>query len=975
MNHYTLGIRFLKVYLQAVIHKANLTRFITLLASKSHPFITNAFSFLLVVLFLLFLLSAVSKAAVPSNNVIAGLFVYPDTLIRPDSLIQTDTLKHPDTLKLNLVRDSLNFPDSLDYKADSLDGQHELPVMTLNDSLAKRDTTAKSVKPKTAIDYKVERSARDSIIQDMRNRKVYLYGDAVVIYGDIKLEAAYIEVNFERNEVFARGVPDSTGKLVGTPVFTESGQTFEAKEMTYNFNTKRGLIRTVFTEDGQGFLHGNVVKKMDNDNINIRSGSYTTCNNKEHPHFEFKFRKSKVIPDKKIVTGPAYLAIEGVPTPIAVPFGLFPNNPGQRSGVVIPTYGESSNRGFYFENGGFYWAISDYVDLNILGDIYTRGSWAIKPTMRYTKRYKYNGMFNTSYAINITGNEGSTDYRKSRDFRIRWTHRQDAKARPAGRFSADVFIVSSNFNTFNPVTTENYLSNEFKSSIAYQTNWDNKYFLTLNASHRQNTKTKMVDVTLPEMTFSVNRLYPLKRENPIGRSKWYEELNISYNMNARNSLSLPDSMIFQSDALSKMQNGIQHNLPLNLPLKVFKYFTLTNSVRITDRMYFDYKKRSWSNDTLFTGNDTIVGYVKTDTIKGFNNVVDFNLSTSLTTKLYGMVSFKKGPIRAIRHVITPQISFTYTPAFSDPYWGYYDSYIDGEGDEQLYSKYDGAIYGSPPKDKSGQISFGFSNNLEIKVPSRKDTITGMKKVVLIEELSVRGSYDLARDSLNFSYITLSGRTKLFKNLNIQYSSSWDPYVLDSAGRQINRFEWDENKRLLRKTQSSWNFSLNWNLRQQDFAKDKNKDATATAEPKDELLRDSPFGSEEELAEINRNPDDYIDWSVPWSLSLNYTLRYTNRLSYLDFVRSDEKKIVQNLGVSGEVNITPKWKFTFRTGWDFDANDLSYTSVNIYRDLHCWEMRFSWIPLGMRKSWNFSINVKASVLQDLKLNKKKDFRDI
>jgi len=900
--------------------------------------------------------------SLPKANVYAGIFVYPDTL------------NTADTLKKTVISDTLFIADSLALPiADSLQRKIVLPDMTVNDSIARPDSL--KVKPsakKTSLDYKLERTAKDSIIQDLKNRKVYLFGDAVVIYGDIKLEAAYIEVDFGRNEVFAKGMPDSTGKIVGTPIFTESGQTFEAKSMTYNFNTKKGLINTVFTEDGQGFIHGKLVKKMADDNINIQSGSYTTCNNKEHPHFEFKFRKSKVIPENKIVTGPAYLAIEGVPTPIAVPFGLFPNNSGQRSGIRIPSYGESRNRGFYFENGGYYWAINDYMDLDILGDIYTRGSWAVKPTLRYTKRYKYSGNFNTSYAINITGSEGAADYAKSRDFRVRWTHRQDAKARPAGRFSADVFIVSSNFNTFNPVTTENYLSNEFKSSIAYQTNWDNKYFLTLNASHRQNTKTKVVDVTLPELTFSVNRLYPLKKKNSTGRPKWYEDLNVNYNMNARNSISLPDSLLFKPNSLSKMQNGIQHNLPVNLPLKVLKYFTLTNSVKITDRMYFDSKRKSWSNDTLFNGNDTIVGYVKTDTIQGFNNVLDFSLSTSLSTKLYGQLNFRKGPIRAIRHVLTPNVGFSYTPNFGDPYWGYYDSYFDGKGEEQQYSRFDGAIYGSPPKDKSGNLNFSLSNNLEIKVPSKKDTISGLKKVILIENLTISGSYDLARDSLNLSYITLSGRTMLFKKLNIQYSSSWDPYVLDAAGKQINRFEWTENKRLLRKSKSSWSFGLNYNLRQSDFAKKKD-----TKEPpaEESQLRDSRFGSEEELAQINANPDDYVDWSVPWSLALNYTLRYDNNISYLNFVKNDERRIVQTLNVSGEVNVTPKWKFTFRTGWDFEANDLSYTSVNIYRDLHCWEMRFSWIPLGARQSWNFSINVKASVLQDLKLNKKKDFRDI
>lgn len=860
----------------------------------------------------------------------------------PQSQVLTDSLT--DTLKVSL-QDSIRF--------------------NLNDSLATQalqtgDTSQiiKEIKPKKeSIDAKVERTAMDSIIQDLPNRKVYLYGDAQIVYGDITLKAAYIEVDFVKNEVFARGVTDSTGKLKGTPVFTEGGQTFESEQMNYNFDTKKGLIYKVFTQDGQGYLHGSTVKKMPDNRVNIRSGSYTTCNHKDHPHFEFRFRKSKVIPDDKIITGPAYMVIEGVPTPLALPFGLFPNKSGQRSGIRIPTYGESANRGFYFENGGYYWAINQYMDLDLLGDIYTRGSWAVKPTFRYKKRYKYDGSLNTSYAINITGSEGAPDYQRSRDFRVRWTHRQDAKARPAGKFSADVFIVSSNFNKFNPVSAENYLSNEFKSSVAYQTNWNNKYFLTLNGSHRQNTKTKMVDVNLPELTFTVNRFYPLKRKESLGKPRWYEELNVNYTLNARNSLSLPDSMLLQPDALSKMQNGIQQSLPLNLPIKLLKYFTLANSVNITDRIYFDYRRKSWEDDP----NDTLPGQVRVDTLPGIKNVLDFSFSSNLSTKMYGMIAFKKGPVRAIRHVITPRVGFTYTPKFSDPFWGYYDSFIDGEGIEQFYSKYEGAIYGSPPKDKSGRITFGISNNLEIKIPSRKDTISGLRKVVLIEDLSINGSYDLARDSLRLSDITMRGRTRLLKNLNLQYSGSWDAYALDSAGRQINQFEWDVNRRLLRRKQTTWDFGVNWSIGQKDFEKKKE--------------RTSKFGTEEELAEINENPEDYVDWEVPWNLSINYNFRYSNNPRYLGFVKTVDKKIVQTLGVSGEVNVAPKWKLTFNTGWDFETKALSYTSVNIYRDLHCWEMRFSWIPMGFRKSWNFTINVKASVLQDLKLNKKKDFRDL
>lgn len=870
---------------------------------------------------------------------------------------------------LNIDSLSVKIPDSLTVTVyDTVKNiQNELPDMRITDKSRFRqlvDTTIKTAADevkKAYLDSKVERSARDSIVQDLKNRKVFLYGMAVITYGDIKMEADYIEVDFSKNEVFAKGIPDSLGKMAGNPIFTESGQKFEAKEMRYNFDTKKGLISSVVTEDGQGFLHGVKVKKMPDNTVNISSGSYTTCNDKVHPHFSFNFKKSKVIPDNKIVTGPAYMTIEDVPTPLAIPFGMFPNKSGQRSGIRVPTYGESKNRGFYLENGGYYFAINDNMDLDVVGDIYSHGSWAFKPTLRYVKKYKFSGSFNASYAINIVGNEGSADYQKSNDFNIRWSHRQDPKARPNGRFSADVNIVSSNFNKYNPTSTENYLSNEFKSSIAYQTNFNNKLFLTLNASHRQNTKTKMVEISLPELTLSANQMYPLKKKIPTGKAKWYEGLSVNYTSNARNTVSMPDSLLFTPQTYKKLQNGIQHSIPISLPLKVLKHLNLNTSVNLNDKMYFNSRQKTWVNDTLFQGNDTIVGYVDTDTIQGFRNVVDYNLSTSLTTKIYGMVTFKKGPIRAIRHVMTPNVGFSYTPEFGDPKWGYYDSYVDGDGETQYYSEFEGAIYGGPPKDKSGRVTFGLNNNLEIKVPSKKDTITGVKKVMLIESLSLTGSYDLAKDSLNLSYISISGRTRLFKTLNIQYAAIWDPYILDSAGRQINQFEWDVNRRLLRLTQTTWSFGMSYSLNQKELTKEKERTSTA--------------GTTNELAEINRNPEDYVDWTVPWSLTFNYNLRYSNRITSINYTPKKDPKIVQTLGFSGDVNITPKWKIGFTSGWDFEAKGLSYTSINIYRDLHCWEMRFNWIPLGVRQSWNFSINVKSSILQDLKLNKKKDFRDL
>ena len=829
------------------------------------------------------------------------------------------------------------------------------------------DTTVVK-KSQSKIDAKVERTALDSIVQDILNKKVYLYGDAEIKYEDIDLKAARIEVDFNDNTVTAYGVVDSLGKQQGRPVFTQGDQTFKADTIEYNFNTKKGYIYSVFTEDQQGFLAGKRVKKLSDNSINLLHGSYTTCNIEGHPHFQFKFKKARVIPKNKIVTGPAYMEIEGVPTPLALPFGMFPNNERRKSGIVVPTYGESANRGFYLEGGGYYWSINDYMDIKVLGDIYSRGSWAIKPTFRYKKRYKYSGSFSAQYAVNIISDKYSPDYSNSRDFRIQWRHTQDPKARPNGRFNANVNIVTSNFVKYNTVNVNDYLSNEFQSSVSYQTSWAGNYRLTVNASHRQNTKTHVVQVTLPELTFNVNRFYPLKRKIVSGKKHFYEDLSVSYTMNAKNIVNTLDSLIFTEQAYKHdMQNGMLHKSTVSLPVKLFKHFNWSNSVNITDRMYAQHVNQYWVNDTLFKNNDTVVGYVNKDTVTGFNNVFDFSLSSSISTKVYGILKFKKGPLRAIRHVFTPSVSFSYVPNFGSSKWGYYDSYINGDGDEIIYSKYQGFLYGTAPGRKSGRVGFSFGNNLEIKVRSKKDTITGMKKVVLIKSLNITGNYDLAKDSLNMSYLNVNGRTTLYKNIDLKYASSWDPYVLDSAGHQTNTFEWTENRRLFRRTNTSWALSLRLHLSDKDFKKKKNEENKPEAESKTNKYEVGDIGT------LN-NHSEYIDWNIPWSFTLSYNFNYTTQIKYLNYEKIPTNNIVQTLGFSGQVNITPKWKVNFRSGWDFRSKKLTPTSISIYRDLHCWEMRFNVIPFGPRKSWNFSINVKASILQDLKLNKKKDFRD-
>lgn len=857
----------------------------------------------------------------------------------PDSLVQ-----------INLDSLTIIAGDTLLYH-DTITGD---TVITTSIS---SDTVIDENAGRTRIDAKVERFANDSIIQDIANKKIYLFGEAVVNYGNITLKANYIVVDLNTNTVFASGIEDSTGKVFGLPEFTEGDQTFKSTTMTYNFDSKKGLITNVVTKDGNGFLHGKTVKKLKDNTINILHGNYTTCNLEEHPHFGFRFKKARVIPDSKIVTGPAYMEIEGMPTPLGLPFGFFPNKSGQTSGIRIPTYGEYNNRGFYLENGGYYWAINEYMDFELLGDIYSRGGWAVKPRFRYKKRYKYSGNFNLGYAVNVTGTKDAPDYSKSTDFKIRWTHKQDPKARPNSNFSANVNIVSANYVKYNVVSTQDFLSNEFQSSVAYQTNWNNKYFLTLNASHRQNTKTHKVDISLPEMTFTVNRFYPLRRQS--SKKRFYEDLSVSYIINSKNTINTSDSVLFDKVTLEhNMQAGAMHKFPIQLPIKVLKHFTLSNSVNFTDRMYSRSIRKYWENDTTVIGGDTIVPGVRIDTISGFRNAIDYSFTTSLSTKLFGIVGIKKGPVRAIRHVLTPRIDFSYTPDFGSENYGYYGTFVDGNGKEVSYSQFEGSLYGSPPGQKSGRIGFSLGNNLEIKVSSRKDTITGLKKIKLVESFSISGSYDLSKDSLNMSMITMSGRTTLWKNFNVQYGSVWDPYTADSAGKRVNKYEWDVNRRLLRLDNTSWRLSFGFKLGDKDFKKTE----------KTENI------SEDALDEINNNPDDFVDWNIPWSLNFNYNFTYTNNLEYINFMKVPTETIIQTLSFSGNVNITPKWKFTFNSGWDFTNNKLSYTSINLYRDLHCWEMRFSWIPLGVRQSWNFSINVKASILQDLKLNKKKDFRD-
>jgi len=835
--------------------------------------------------------------------------------------------------------------------------------ISLGDSVLQSTLPQTNATKKSAINSKVEYSATDSISLDLENQKVYMYKDADIKYERIKQKAAYIMIDFNTSILTALPKTDSTGKKYGMPEFSEGDQAFRSEEMRYNFRSKRGFIRNVITQEGEGYLHGEVVKKMDNDVSNMRGGAFTTCN-LDHPHFALRFTKAKVIPNNKIVTGPAFMTIEDVPIPIILPFGLFPNKKGQTSGVLIPTYGESRDRGFYLNDGGYYFGINEYMELKIIGDIYSRGSWALKPTFNYKKRYKYTGGFSFNYAINTSGVRETENFNKTKDFRVRWDHRQDPKARPNSQFNANVNIQSTTYNRFNPASREDLLTNQFNSSISYSTSLWERVSLTASLTHSQNTSTRTVNFSLPDVNVSVNRFYPFRTPGKTSNLKWYDNISMNYTAKITNQIQTEDSLMFTKNMLKDFRNGVEHNIPVNLNLKVLKYFSLNNSITYKERWYTASINKTWINDTIFEDGDTTIGYVKVDTISGLKASREYSMSSGLSTTVYGMLQFRKGPVRALRHVINPSVSINYRPDFGREELGYYrDVQVDTTGRISRYSIFGNdehyrALFGVPSIGESGSLNFSISNNLEMKVRSKSDTITGMKKVMLIDNFTIRSTYDLAKDTLKWSPLALDARTTLFKKIQINYTAVFDPYVKDAKGVTINKFEWDVNNRLFRKERASWRLSLSYS-----FSPGKNK---TTSKEKTAVV------PEEEAEDLVNTADSYVNWNNPWNFSFNYSLAYNQNLRYSPV--STERKLIQTLGFNGDVNVTPKWKVNFTSGYDFQASKLSYTSVSIYRDLHCWEMRFNWIPLGPQRSWNFFIKVKAGILQDLKLNRKKDFRD-
>ncbi len=834
----------------------------------------------------------------------------------------------------------------------------------------------------TILESKVEYEALDSIRFEIANQKAFLFGKAEIKYENIHLAADFIEIDFEKNEVVSTGLPDTAGVIRGLPVFTEKGQSYRAEEIRYNFETERGWSVNVLTEEADGFLHGSVVKIMDDETVHVGSGKYTTCD-KPDPHFHIGFRRAKVM-DDQIVSGPAIFYLENIPTPLVIPFGFFPNTTGQASGIIIPSYGESSNRGFFLKDGGFYWGISDHVDLSLKGDIYSRGSWGLKAESRYNLRYRYSGNFNINYAENIDGEEGLPGYSRRNDFRVIWNHNQDPRARPNSIFRANVNAGSSQYNRYDPETTEDYLSNTFQSNISYSANWrDGRYNFSANLRHSQNTITQKIDMNLPELAFSVSRFYPFRRNGLGGDTRWYEDINMSYNMNARNEIRTTDSLFFESETWNNMRSGMRHSIPISHSFNLLNYFNVSSSVNYTERWYLNTIERQWEwDDDYFEvtpQGDTLYGRVVTDTIPGFKAARDFSINTGIGTNIYGMHGFKRGFLSAVRHVMRPNIGFSYRPDFADPFWGYFKEYHHPAYDEPVtYSIFDEGIYGAPPEGESGAINFSLANNLEIKVRSRRDDEEKDRKITLIDNLTISASYDLAKDSVNFSDIAVSGRTRLFDNFDISYASRWTPYVVDENNNRIDKFVWDERGKFLQLTTTSWNLSFNYTLSggERSGQNGSGQEGMMHGDGMDGGSQRNNREGEHDDSEPPRTmetlPEGHIDYSVPWNLRFSYNFNYNSRIDQQTY--KADRNFTQTLSMSGDVRLTPKWRIGVTSGYDFEYNEITYTSVSLYRDLHCWEMSINWIPFGFRKSYNLTIRVKSPVLRDLKYEQRREYFD-
>ena len=900
--------------------------------------------------------------------------------LRPDATADsvrhaTDTVRHAtDTVRRTTDSIAAAQPDTA--RADT----------TATDSVKKREP---------GIDSPVDYVAKDSMVYEAGTGLAFLYGQAQVNYQDMQLNAAEITMNMDSSLVHAAGVPDTAGTLEGTPVYTQGSETYNSELMSFNFKTKKGFINNVATTQGNGYLQSTDSKRADDGTLYLKDAKYTTCDAK-HPHFYLALTRAKVRPGKETIFGPAYLVVEDVPLPLAIPYGFFPFNKKYSSGFIMPSYGDETSRGFYLRDGGYYFAINDYIDLKVLGEIYTKGSWGLSAETNYNKRYRFNGNFYISFLNTVTGEKNMPDYSVTKSLKVQWTHTKDSKANPNTSFSARVNFASESYERNNLTSMYNplsYTQSTRASSVSFSHTFPG-IGLTISGSGNlsQNMRDSSIAVTLPDISISLNRMYPFRRKHRAGRERWYEKISLSYTGQLSNSITTKENLLFKSNLIKDWRNGMSHRIPIDATFQLFKYINISPSFTFRDYMYTNRVMRSW---------DAVRQQEVCDTTYGFYNLYDWQLGISANTTLYGFYTpWKKlfgDKIIAIRHVFKPSISFSYSPDFTASRFGYTRTYekVDAYGERSTvsYSPYSGGVYGYPSGTKQGLITMSVSNNLEMKVKSDRDS-TGERKISLIDELSADLSYNLAAKTRPWSDLNTRIRLKLTQQYTFSLSARFATYAykFDENGNVVtsDRTEWSYG-RFGRFQGMSQNISYTLNnqklrqffdwLRGRRTGTPTGQDATETDEEVpledaniDPELRRARQGGEKKKEKAKVDEDGYLAFSMPWSLSISYGISmFEDRSKQINVRRMRYPfSFTQSLNFSGYLRIADGWNISFSSGYDFDFHDISMTTASLSRDLHCFEMSCD-IVLHPYSSFNFTFRAKANELADaLKWDKRSSY---
>ncbi len=850
----------------------------------------------------------------------------------------------------------------LEVKNDSIPSQEVKRIQTdsiVNDSLSK---------PKKLLEAIVTYKAKDYTSVNQKTQQIYLYNQAEIQYKDMDIKAGVIVIDYGKDIVYAGRLKDSLGNYSQHPVFKQGSDVVEPDSIAFNLKTKKALIWNSKTEQQGGRIISDLTKKENDSVYFVKRAKFTTSDNIENPEYYFLLRKAKIVPGKKVVTGLTNLFIADVPTPIGLPFAFFPLSKSRTSGVLFPSFGEQNDRGYFLQNGGYYFAISDYFDLAALGDYYTNGSYGIRLESSYAVRYKFRGSLSFRYENLINSERGFPDYSKSTIYNLRWNQSQDSKSSPNSRFSASVNLGSSTYfqESVNQLNSSNFLNNTLSSSVSYSKTFQGEpqVNVSLSATHSQNTNTQVINMTLPTFQGSVDRIYPFAPKTGSKKGA-IDNINFQYNMRGENRIQTSDSLFLTGAMFDEAKAGFQHTIPLSTNFKVFKHFSMTTSANY---------KENWTFNTINKSYDTETQSVVTTPLKGFDSFRTYNFSTSVGTTVYGMFDFGEDKkIQAIRHVMRPSVSYNINPSFEKYYETYEVISADGVTTDQVdYTRFEGSLFGTPGKVYSSSVGLSLNNNLEAKIRDRDSTATEAKKVFLLNSLNFSTNYNVAGDSLNWSPVRVSGGTQLFDDkLSVNFGATLDPYALDNNNTKINTFNIDNGGSLFRL--SSANMTMSYNLSSDSFEDNNQNDAAA----RDQSLRsggraDDLFGKSQDYADQQINnrdqseevtPTDLYNYKIPWSLRLAYAVNYSN-------TRRQNEISSHSLMFSGDIELSPRWSVGASSGYDLKNKGFTYTQLRFERDLESWRMNFSWIPFSNRSSWNFFIGIRSSILKDIKYEKRK-----